>query len=107
MFETLRVKPSGSGTRPFIVSGEATMEDQLDPAPDEVPVPALLGRYRPVSVIGRGGMATVYRALDESLGREVAIKMFRTGAAADLTRHEEETRVLAGLSHHGLVTLLD
>jgi hypothetical protein len=52
-------------------------------------------------------MATVYRALDESLGREVAIKMFRTGAAADLTRHEEETRVLAGLSHHGLVTLLD
>lgn len=52
-------------------------------------------------------MATVYRAVDESLGREVAIKMFRTGAAADLTRHEEETRVLAGLSHHGLVTLLD
>jgi hypothetical protein len=52
-------------------------------------------------------MATVYRALDESLGREVAIKMFRTGKAADLTRHQEETRVLAGLSHHGLVTLLD
>jgi hypothetical protein len=52
-------------------------------------------------------MATVYRAVDETLGREVAIKMFRTGAAADLTRHEEETRVLAGLSHHGLVTLLD
>jgi eukaryotic-like serine/threonine-protein kinase len=52
-------------------------------------------------------MATVYRAVDETLGREVAIKMFRTGAAADLTRHEEETRVLASLSHHGLVTLLD
>jgi hypothetical protein len=52
-------------------------------------------------------MATVYRAVDESLGREVAIKMFRTGKAADLTRHEEETRVLAGLTHHGLVTLLD
>jgi serine/threonine protein kinase len=52
-------------------------------------------------------MATVYRAIDETLGREVAVKMFRTGAAADLTRHEEETRVLAGLSHHGLVTLLD
>ncbi len=52
-------------------------------------------------------MATVYRAVDEQLGREVAIKMFRTGAAADLTRHQEETRVLASLSHHGLVTLLD
>ncbi len=52
-------------------------------------------------------MATVYRAVDETLGREVAVKMFRTGAAADLTRHQEETRVLAALSHHGLVTLLD
>jgi len=52
-------------------------------------------------------MATVYRAVDEALGREVAVKMFRTGKAADLTRHEEETRVLAGFNHHGLVTLLD
>ena len=83
------------------------MEDQLEPSRDDDQIPALLGRYRPVSIVGRGGMATVYRAVDETLGREVAIKMFRTGAAADLTRHEEETRVLAGLSHHGLVTLLD
>jgi hypothetical protein len=52
-------------------------------------------------------MSTVYRAIDESLGRDVAVKLFRAGAAADLTRHEEEARVLAGLSHHGLVTLLD
>ncbi len=81
-------------------------EAQLSPSND-VPIPMLLGRYRPVSIVGHGGMATVYRAIDESLGREVAIKMFRTGKAADLTRHQEETRVLAGLSHHGLVTLLD
>lgn len=52
-------------------------------------------------------MATVYRAVDESLGRDVAVKMFRTGAAADLTRHQDEARVLASLSHHGIVTLLD
>jgi tRNA A-37 threonylcarbamoyl transferase component Bud32 len=88
------------------VSHEA-LEAQLKPSRDDAPIPALLGRYRPVSIIGHGGMATVYRALDESLGREVAIKMFRTGKAADLTRHQEETRVLAALSHHGLVTLLD
>ncbi|MEO8095333.1 MAG: protein kinase [Pseudolysinimonas sp.] len=79
----------------------------MKPSRDDVPIPALLGRYRPVSIVGHGGMATVYRAVDESLGRDVAIKMFRTGAAADLTRHEEESRVLAGLNHHGLVTLLD
>ncbi|HTL41714.1 MAG TPA: protein kinase [Pseudolysinimonas sp.] len=81
---------------------EAQLTSQRD-----VPVPALMGRYRPVSIVGHGGMATVYRAIDESLGREVAIKVFRTGAAADLTRHQEEARVLASLSHHGLVTLLD
>lgn len=52
-------------------------------------------------------MATVYRGLDETLGREVAIKVFRAGKAADLTRHSEEARVLAGLNHHGIVTLLD
>lgn len=90
-----------------MVSTEASEESQLEPAKDEVPIPALLGRYRPVSIVGHGGMATVYRAVDEALGREVAIKVFRTGAEADLTRHEEETRVLASLSHHGLVTLLD
>jgi tRNA A-37 threonylcarbamoyl transferase component Bud32 len=52
-------------------------------------------------------MSTVYRAVDESLGRDVAVKLFRAGAAADRIRHEGEARVLAGLSHHGLVTLLD
>jgi len=52
-------------------------------------------------------MATVYRAVDEVLGREVAVKVFRAGAQTDLTRHQEETRVLASLSHHGLVSLLD
>jgi tRNA A-37 threonylcarbamoyl transferase component Bud32 len=89
------------------VNQEATQEAQLDSARGDAPIPALLGRYRPISIVGHGGMATVYRAVDEALGREVAIKMFRAGAEDDLTRHQEETRVLAGLSHHGLVTLLD
>lgn len=82
-------------------------EAQLNASRDDAAIPALLGRYRPISIVGHGGMATVYRAVDETLGREVAIKMFRTGAEADLTRHQEETRVLAGLNHHGLVTLID
>jgi tRNA A-37 threonylcarbamoyl transferase component Bud32 len=92
--------------RPYGES-RGTREAQLNASHEDAPIPALLGRYRPISIVGHGGMATVYRAVDESLGREVAIKMFRTGKAADLTRHEEETRVLASLSHHGLVTLLD
>lgn len=53
-------------------------------------------------------MATVYRAIDNSLNREVAIKVFTPSADQDLVqRQEDEVAVLAGLSHHGLVTLLD
>lgn len=74
---------------------------------DVYAVPALLGRYRPQTVIGRGGMAMVFRAVDESLGREVAVKLFRAGEYTDFVRHEAEIRVLAGLNHHGIVTLID
>jgi tRNA A-37 threonylcarbamoyl transferase component Bud32 len=70
----------------------------------------LAGRYRLVQRIGEGGMATVYRAQDEALGRTVAVKIFRPGTEsddADLERRMSETRVLASLNHHGLVTLFD
>ena len=51
-------------------------------------------------------MATVYRAVDESLGREVAIKVFDADVA-DAERQESELAMLAALDHHGLVTLYD
>ena len=70
-------------------------------------VPALLGRYRPHLVIGRGGMATVYQATDEVIGREVAIKLFKTATPLDVGRHRSELRVLGSLNHHGIVTLID
>jgi len=71
---------------------------------------ALLGgRYRISGLLGRGGMATVHRALDETLGREVAVKVFATDSADpnEVERQEGEVRMLAGLSHPGLVTLFD
>src|SRR5262245_29924413 len=69
----------------------------------------LKGRYRPVRLIGRGGMATVYQARDESLGRDVALKLFRSPVPGESERavYRDELRVLAGLGHHGIVTLLD
>jgi eukaryotic-like serine/threonine-protein kinase len=89
---------------------------------DAVPVPGDLpgteparatrvldGRYRLDEVLGRGGMATVHRARDLVLERDVAIKLFPsvTEDADDLLRHSAEMRVLAALSHPGLVTLFD
>ena len=64
------------------------------------------GRYRLGEVVGRGGMSSVFRAVDEALGRDVAVKVFRPGAA-DRARQDAELGVLATLDHHALVGLLD
>jgi serine/threonine protein kinase len=66
-------------------------------------------RYQIVSLIGRGGMASVYKAHDEFLGRDVAVKLFDTPSAdgTELSRQEHELHVLARLNHHGLVSLID
>jgi serine/threonine protein kinase len=80
-----------------------------EPVP-AVPLPPVLqGRYRVGPVIGQGGASTVYRALDVLLGRDVAIKVFTTRAVTpdDLRVQEGEARMLGGLNHPGLVTLLD
>ncbi|HEY4224577.1 MAG TPA: serine/threonine-protein kinase [Pseudolysinimonas sp.] len=64
------------------------------------------GRYRLESVIGRGGLSTVYRGRDEALGRTIAVKCFDVGRM-DAAREEVELAILAGLDHHNLVTMLD
>ena len=66
-------------------------------------------RYRLLERIGSGGMAEVFRAHDELLGRDVALKVFRRefASADDLRRQKGEVRLLANLSHPALVTLFD
>lgn len=67
------------------------------------------GRYRLGEVIGRGGMASVYTARDENLGRDVALKLFapQSADADELKRQEAEIQMLATLNHPSLVTLFD
>ena len=69
----------------------------------------LSGRYRIEELIGRGSQSSVYRATDEVLGREVAVKLFRDGAVDEerTRRQSDEVRILAGMAHHALVTLFD
>lgn len=66
-------------------------------------------RYALEEVIGRGGMAEVYRATDRVLARRVAVKLLRHVAAgsADRARFAAEARTLARLDHPNLVTVLD
>jgi S1-C subfamily serine protease/predicted Ser/Thr protein kinase len=69
-----------------------------------------VGRYQIVERLGVGGMATVYRAHDERLERDVAIKFMRTEVFTDetfLKRFEREAKALARLSHPNIVKVLD
>src|SRR5690349_22133760 len=67
-------------------------------SPRPLPAPGdRLGRYDVIDLLGVGGMGTVYRALDASPGREVALKALAEaflGDAASLRRFEREARVL-------------
>ncbi len=69
-----------------------------------------LGRYKIVGLLGSGGMGEVYRALDERLGRSVAIKILPSRLATDsaaLKRLEREARTLAALSHPNILAIHD
>lgn len=68
------------------------------------------GRYRLDEVIGRGGMAMVWRATDLQLERPVAIKVISDVLASDpafVARFEREARLAASLNHPNLVKLFD
>lgn len=68
----------------------------------------LADRYSVISRLGSGGMATVYLAEDDVLGRRVAVKRMRSdGRTADAERFRREARLGATLSHPNVVTVFD
>ena len=68
------------------------------------------GRYRVGPKIARGGMATVYEAIDLRLDRTVAVKVMHEGLADDdefVRRFQREARSAARLAHHNVVAVFD
>mgnify|MGYP001765706140 CR=1 FL=1 len=77
------------------------------PAPD---VGEKLGKYRLLEVVGEGGMASVYRATDEDLGREVAVKVLHPHLEKRedaRRRFRREAMTIARISHPNIVSIYD
>ena len=69
-----------------------------------------LGRYEVLAALGEGGMGEVYRAKDERLGRDVAIKILPSSFSADpdrLRRFEQEARATGALNHPNVIVVHD
>jgi eukaryotic-like serine/threonine-protein kinase len=70
----------------------------------------LLGHYRVLEKIGSGGMGEVFRARDERLGRDVALKLIRPASSDNpdhLRRFEQEARAAAALNHPNILAIYD
>jgi serine/threonine-protein kinase len=68
------------------------------------------GRYRVIAPLGEGGMATLWRAMDEQLDREVAVKLLRPQFSNDAgfaARFKQEARSAGSLSHPNIVSVYD
>jgi eukaryotic-like serine/threonine-protein kinase len=70
----------------------------------------LIGHYRIIEKIGSGAMGEIFRARDERLGREVALKLIRQSSGDNpdhLRRFEFEARAAAALNHPNIVAVYD
>ena len=70
----------------------------------------MIGKYKVIEEIGRGGMAVVYKGIDTLLGRMVAIKIIlpdQTTSEKFVKRFLKEAKALANLSHTNIVKVFD
>src|SRR4029453_1639535 len=75
-----------------------------------LPAGTSLGPYLIHAPVGAGGMGEVYRARDERLDRDVAIKVLPSGVAGDPSRRarfEREAKAVAALSHPNILAIHD
>jgi len=71
-------------------------------------IPAKIGRYDIIELVGKGGMGVLYRARDRMLERDVALKMMHVDFSVDTNareRFEREAKAVARLQHRNVVTI--
>src|SRR5262245_47235077 len=91
-------------------SAAASLPTRPERPYDEGALPSHLGRYRVTARLGAGGFGVVYKAHDDELQRDVAIKVphrHRIVTAADIEAFLGEARMLATLDHPGIVPVHD
>jgi hypothetical protein len=107
-----RADASASGSAAFQSSAaaDARVPDTRVTAPPRADKLPTIAGYRLQKQIGRGGMGTVYLSVQESLQREVALKVLAARLEADgefVRRFQAEARAAAALNHPNVVTVYD
>ncbi len=103
-------EPGLRGRVEDLLAGHESAHALLDAPPiDALPGGTLLGHYELLSIIGSGGMGTVYRArrADGQYAKQVAIKLIHQGVFDPGDRFERERQILANLEHPHIARLLD
>jgi len=83
---------------------------ELEPYVDPMLGKTLVGRYNLLSILGSGGMSSVYLARHEIIGRQMAIKVLRRDLAQDATQKERflrEARAVNQINHPNIVEITD
>ena len=112
-FEQTRVMPADTAIRRTgMLPGEAQIPSGTLPGGDQSSDQLVqqVGRYQILERLGRGGMATVFRANDPTIGRDVALKFLHASLCEGedyRARFLQEARAAGGLSHPNIVVVHD
>jgi len=101
--------PRSSGSDTVGMAGAPPGQPQEGPPPVLKSGAVIAGRYHVLGVLGQGGSAMVYRALDSELNEQVAIKLFgrTTESQSLLARYKQELSLARKLTHPNIIRLYD